>query len=180
MHLVRPLAILVVALALVACGPGASPSAPATTAPPSPSAEPSESASPTAEASPTEAPSPSETTTGEVTVAVADSDLGEILVDAEGRTLYAFTDDTAGEPTCEADCAAAWPPLIVDGEITVGDGLDDGDFSTVESPEGGSQVKVGDWPLYYFAQDEAAGDVNGQGIGDKWFVVGPDGELIRE
>jgi predicted lipoprotein with Yx(FWY)xxD motif len=181
MHSTRLTALVtVVGLVLVACGPGASPSAPASPPAVSPSASPAESASPTAEESPTEEASPSETTSGEVTVAVAESDLGEILVDGEGRTLYAFTDDTAGEPTCSGDCAAAWPALTVDGEIAVGEGLDDSDFSTVDSPEGGTQVKVGDWPLYYFAQDAAAGDVNGQGVGGKWFVVSPSGELIRE
>jgi predicted lipoprotein with Yx(FWY)xxD motif len=185
MHSTRLAAVLaLLALALVACGPGASPSAPTSAPAASPSASPPESASPTAEESPTEEASPTEEETdgasGEVTVAVADSELGEILVDGAGRTLYAFTDDTAGEPTCAGDCAAAWPPLTVDGEISVGEGLDDSDFSTVDSPEGGTQVKVGDWPLYYFAQDQAAGDVNGQGVGGKWFVVSPSGELIRE
>jgi predicted lipoprotein with Yx(FWY)xxD motif len=42
------------------------------------------------------------------------------------------------------------------------------------------QVKVGDWPLYRFANDAAAGDTNGQGVGGVWFVVGPDGELIQQ
>jgi predicted lipoprotein with Yx(FWY)xxD motif len=172
--------LAVVSLALVACGPAASPSAPASSPATSPSAEasPTESASPTAEASPTEDASPTDDT-GAATVMVADSDLGQILVDGEGRTLYAFTDDTAGEPTCAGDCATAWPPLTVSDEITVGESLDDGDFSTVDSTTGETQVKVGEWPLYYFAQDSAAGDVNGQGVGGKWFVVSPSGELIR-
>jgi predicted lipoprotein with Yx(FWY)xxD motif len=41
------------------------------------------------------------------------------------------------------------------------------------------QVKVGELPLYYFAQDAAPGDVNGQGLQDMWYVVSPAGELIR-
>lgn len=171
-RLVGILALLV--FALVACGPAASasPSAPASppatspSAPASPSDGESPSASPTEDASPTDE-------TGAATVMVAESELGDILVDGEGRTLYAFTDDTAGEPTCAGDCANAWPPLTVDGEISVGEGLDDGDFSTVDSTTGDTQVKVGEWPLYYFAQDSAPGDVNGQGVGDKWYVVSP-------
>jgi hypothetical protein len=34
------------------------------------------------------------------------------------------------------------------------------------------------WPLYYFAQDAAPGDVNGQGLNDKWYVVDPAGAAI--
>ena len=34
-------------------------------------------------------------------------------------------------------------------------------------------------PLYYFASDQSPGDTNGQGIGDVWFVVSPQGEAIQ-
>src|ERR1700737_3715431 len=35
-----------------------------------------------------------------------------ILVDAaKGMTLYWFTPDKAGQPTCTAGCLAVWPPL---------------------------------------------------------------------
>jgi predicted lipoprotein with Yx(FWY)xxD motif len=33
--------------------------------------------------------------------------------------------------------------------------------------------------VYYFGGDAAPGDVNGQGIGDVWHVVGADGKPIR-
>jgi Secreted repeat of unknown function len=39
--------------------------------------------------------------------------------------------------------------------------------------------KVGDWTLYYFAQDRAPGDLNGRGVGGVWWVVAPDGTLIE-
>jgi predicted lipoprotein with Yx(FWY)xxD motif len=38
---------------------------------------------------------------------------------------------------------------------------------------------VNGWPLYFFANDAAPGDTNGQGVGDNWFVVGTDGEPIQ-
>ncbi|MGI9028649.1 MAG: COG4315 family predicted lipoprotein [Ilumatobacteraceae bacterium] len=116
---------------------------------------------------------------GDAVVATAESDLGTILVDAEGRTLYAFTPDTEGEPTCVEACAEAWPPAFVEGELAVGD-LDAAAFTLVEHPAGGQQLKAGDWPLYLFAGDAAPGDVNGQGVGGNWFVVTPDGTLIEQ
>ena len=111
---------------------------------------------------------------------VAELDFGPILVDAEGKTLYMFKPDTAGESTCYDDCEANWPPPAVTGDITVGEGLDAATFATVAGTDGSTQVKAGAWPLYYFANDAAAGDVNGQGQGDVWYVVSPTGKPIQE
>lgn len=154
------------ALALAACtSTAASPSPAARTAPPT--------------QAPTSSPDESSPGTGSATVMVATSDLGDILVDGEGRVLYLFTPDGAGTPTCYEGCAQAWPPLLADRDITVGPGLDDSDFSTATRTDGGDQVKIGNWPLYYFASDAAPGDTKGQGVGDKWYVVSPSGEAIK-
>jgi Secreted repeat of unknown function len=51
-------------------------------------------------------------------------------------------------------------------------------WAIVEHPDG-AMLKVGDWPLYYFAQDRAPGDLNGRGVGGVWWVVAPDGTLIE-
>jgi predicted lipoprotein with Yx(FWY)xxD motif len=119
------------------------------------------------------------------TVAAADSSLGKILVDRAGNTLYGFTSDTHGAPTCSGTCAAAWPAATVttsatgDSKPVVGGGLDATLFSVVDGPDGGRQLKAGTWPLYRFSGDAAPGDVNGQGSGGTWFVVGADGKLIK-
>ena len=44
---------------------------------------------------------PSTAGSAPVTVKTAASKLGTILVDAQGRTLYAFTNDSGGMPTCD-------------------------------------------------------------------------------
>ena len=87
--------------------------------------------------------------------------------------------DNGGAPSCYDDCAATWPPLLADGDVAVADGLDAGLFATVARNDGGEQVTVDGWPLYFFANDTAPGDTNGQGVGDRWFVVGPDGAAIQ-
>ena len=112
-----------------------------------------------------------------VALAAAESSLGTVLVDAAGLTLYAFTPDTGGVPTCVDACADAWPPAVVDGEPTV-DGVDAALVTTVEHPAGGTQLVVDGHPLYTFAGDAAPGDVNGHGSGDVWFAVASDGSLI--
>ncbi len=173
--------VLTVLLAtiLAACsgGGGASPSA-AASAPPVASEAPASEA-PASEAPASEAPASQAPAAGGELVTVVESEHGQILADGEGRTLYLFTPDTEGDSTCYDECATNWPPLLAEGEITVGAGLDAADFSTTERTDGGMQVKIGDWPLYYFANDAAAGDTNGQGINDVWYVVSPSGEAIK-
>ena len=113
------------------------------------------------------------------TVRAAQSKLGTILVDGQGRTLYAFTNDSNGSPTCNGACANAWPPVAANGATTPGPGLNAALFSKATRADGSSQLKVGRWPVYHYAGDGAPGDVNGQGSGGTWFVMSPDGSLIR-
>ncbi len=52
-------------------------------------------------------------------------------------------------------------------------------LGTLVRSDGSVQVTYGGWPLYFFAGDEAPGDINGQGVNDVWFVVAPDGTMIE-
>ena len=115
-------------------------------------------------------------TTG-ATVAVASSKLGDILVDGDGRTLYAFTKDQGDQSACSGECATNWPALT--GTATAGAGAGAALLSTSTQANGSSQVTYGGRPLYYFAGDAKPGDTNGQGVGKVWFVVGGDGELVK-
>lgn len=113
-------------------------------------------------------------------VQVVDSaDYGPILADADGFTLYAFTEDSAGTSSCEEGCAEAWPPLTLDG-ADLPEAFDPEVYSVTERGDGETQLVAGDWPLYTYAADAAAGDTTGQGVGDSWFVVTPQGELVQE
>jgi predicted lipoprotein with Yx(FWY)xxD motif len=117
---------------------------------------------------------------GDATVAVGDSNLGEILVDPDGMTLYVFFADENGESTCYDDCEQAWPPLTVDGEPVAGEGVDESLLGTTEREDGALQVTYDDQPLYLFASDTGPGDTKGQGVGDVWYVVAPDGTPIED
>ena len=66
------------------------------------------------------------------------------------------------------------------GPATAGEGADEAMLGTAARPDDGSeQATYNGWPLYYFAQDAAPGDTNGQGIGENWWVVDPaTGEAI--
>src|SRR5688572_10856191 len=45
----------------------------------------------------------------------ANPQLGNILVDAEGLTLYVFDNDKGGTIACNEDCTTAWPPVLLEG-----------------------------------------------------------------
>jgi len=112
-------------------------------------------------------------------VSAAESPLGETLVDADGRTLYAFTKDKDGESSCYGDCAVTWPALTVQGDPAAGDGVESSLLATAERKDGSAQVTYKGMPLYYFSGDQQPGDANGQGVGGSWFTVAPDGALVR-
>lgn len=109
------------------------------------------------------------------TIKVASSDLGEILVDAKGRTLYLYTPDgdDIDESQCTGGCASAWPPLTAK-KARVGKGLD-ASFVTVNAAR---QVAYNNHLLYTYGGDSTKGDTNGQGVGGVWYVVGVDGSAI--
>ncbi|MGB3585542.1 MAG: fasciclin domain-containing protein [Tunicatimonas sp.] len=110
-------------------------------------------------------------TTSAPTVQLSENDeFGEILVDAEGNTLYLFTPDVNGESACAGGCIERWPVFYTE-ELTVGEGLDTADFSMITRADGASQTTYKGWPLYYFQNDAAPGDVAGDGLGDAWFVA---------
>lgn len=113
------------------------------------------------------------------TVGTTESDLGVMLVDSEGRTLYVFLNDEENTSNCTGACLDNWPPLFAESADASGD-VDGALLGTTTSNEAGeAQVTYAGRPLYYFAADTGPGDTNGQGVGDVWFVVGVDGEPIR-
>ncbi len=111
------------------------------------------------------------TTGGEATVRFEENDdFGAILVDAQGRSLYVFTPDVKGESVCVDGCSERWPVFYTE-DLIVGEGLDTDDFGTIDRPDGSQQTTYKGWPLYLFQNDAEPGDVEGDGVGDVWFVA---------
>lgn len=107
-------------------------------------------------------------------VQVADTALGPVLVGPNGMTLYLFTADSEGSPTCEGACADLWPP-VVDDAPAAGERIDETLLGTAQRADGSSQVTYAGQPLYRYAEDSEPGDVTGHGVNDVWFAVAPDG-----
>ena len=173
--LAAPLLGLTLVLAACSSSGGAATAAPSA----APASEAPASAAPSESAA--ASPSASAAAGGAVTVNLATTSLGSVLTGADGKTLYVFTPDaaSAGKSVCNGDCAAAWPPLLGDAAPTLGTGLEADDFTTITRDDGATQIAFYGMPLYYFAADAAAGDVKGQGLNDKWYVVDAEGKAIK-
>ncbi len=106
--------------------------------------------------------------------------VGKVLVAANGRTLYLFTADKSKKSACYGQCAMYWPPLIAETP-TAATGLKASLVGTTKRKDGKLQVTYGGHPLYFFAQDKKADDVNGQGFvhfGGAWWVVSAAGKKV--
>ncbi|MGC0328226.1 putative lipoprotein with Yx(FWY)xxD motif [Streptomyces sp. SAI-170] len=116
---------------------------------------------------------------GKLAVAT-NAELGQVLTDSAGRTLYRFDQDTAEPPktNCDGDCATAWPPVLAD-DASAGEGVDPALLGEVARPDGSKQLTVGGWPAYRYAKDVNPGDTNGQGVKGTWFALAPDGKKAK-
>ncbi|MBL1292060.1 SCO0930 family lipoprotein [Streptomyces sp. NPDC057067] len=108
-----------------------------------------------------------------------DPELGNIVVDKRGMTVYRFKKDSAWpmKSACTGDCLKKWPVVApvpkndVDGVTTKG-------FVTFDRPDGIQQQSLDCWPVYTFSGDAEPGDTNGQGVGGTWYAVSPDAKLV--
>jgi predicted lipoprotein with Yx(FWY)xxD motif len=72
--------------------------------------------------------------------------IGNVLVDASGRTVYELVGDSTAHPTCTGACLSIWPPVKTNG----------------------TQVVVNGHPVYTFVSDTASGQTKGQNFTDQW------------
>ena len=80
-------------------------------------------------------------------------------------------DNTNGTTGTASDCSP---------EAMAGEGVDVTLLGTITRDDGSTQVTYNGWPLYYFHEDMAAGDTNGQGVEGVWFLVSPEGEAVEQ
>ncbi|RKR86326.1 secreted repeat protein with Y-X4-D motif [Micromonospora pisi] len=103
-------------------------------------------------------------------------ELGPVVLDGQGFTLYRFDNDSPQPPTstCTDACAMRWPPVLVSEKITF-QNLDPTALGAVNRADGTQQVTVGGWPVYRFTDDQVPGQILGQGTEGIWFAIAPDG-----
>jgi predicted lipoprotein with Yx(FWY)xxD motif len=101
-------------------------------------------------------------------------DLGAFFVGPEGMTLYTFDRDAQDTSNCAGPCLERWPALTVESaDALTTDPAIAGEFATIEREDGALQVTHNGRPLYYWANDAAAGDATGHYVGRVWWVAAP-------
>jgi predicted lipoprotein with Yx(FWY)xxD motif len=116
-------------------------------------------------------------------VKVGPSNLGRVLVDAHGKTLYIWAHDKGSKSTCYGDCAEYWPPLQTRGKPLASGGARSALLGTSRRSDGRIQVTYAGHPLYYFVQDVKAGQTKGEGLtgfGGRWDPVSAAGIAVRK
>jgi predicted lipoprotein with Yx(FWY)xxD motif len=108
--------------------------------------------------------------------------IGAVLTNGNGRTLYVFTPEKGGKVVCTGGCASTWPPLLLGSrpKPTATSRIHPDLIGTVPNPAGGTIVTYAGWPLHTYASDTAPRQANGQGIGGKWYVISPSGQVITK
>jgi predicted lipoprotein with Yx(FWY)xxD motif len=122
------------------------------------------------------------------TLAQTSGPVGQYLTNQTGRSLYIFQGDTpnSGTSTCNGQCSLVWPPLLVPNNQTpqAATGINSSLVGTIQRSNAGvtsTQATYNGWPLYFYAQDTAPGQTNGQGInsfGHNWYLISPAGSPL--
>jgi predicted lipoprotein with Yx(FWY)xxD motif len=106
--------------------------------------------------------------------------VGDILSTGSGRTVYAFSLDSAHHSACRNPCASVWPALTYT-KLTLGAGVAQSKVGVVIRPDGDKQVTYGGHPLYVYTGDTSAQEINGDGItsyGGTWHAVLVSGATV--
>ncbi|MDQ2812070.1 MAG: hypothetical protein M3Z75_09370 [Actinomycetota bacterium] len=99
-------------------------------------------------------------------------ELGVVLANLRGMTLYRFITESGGKVACAGACLKTWRPLRVEAGAALRlPPLIKGKLGQVARPDGGSQVTFDGWPLYTYAGDRQPSDTFGNGKNGTWFAV---------
>jgi predicted lipoprotein with Yx(FWY)xxD motif len=115
-------------------------------------------------------------------VKVGSSNLGRVLVDAHGKTLYIWAHDKGSRSTCYGNCAGYWPPLLTRGTPVAASGAKAMLLGTSRRSDGRTQVTYAGHPLYYFVKDTKAGQTTGEGLtgfGGRWDPISATGAAVH-
>jgi len=92
---------------------------------------------------------------------------GKVYGDAGGRTLYTSDRDTRpGKSACVDACTRTWKPLAaawIAGPV--------GDWSAIPRDDGSRQWAYKGKPLYTYAGDHKAGEINGADLDGAWRIL---------
>jgi predicted lipoprotein with Yx(FWY)xxD motif len=112
------------------------------------------------------------------------TELGKILVNAAGFTVYRFTRDPRNKDTCMGveNCSEIWPPLLTSGHPIAGAGVKKSLLSSIRLPNGKRQVTYAGHPLYLYSPSTERGETSYVGFssyGGTWYAVNAAGNYVK-
>ena len=112
------------------------------------------------------------------------TNVGTILVNGQGFTLYAFTRDSRNHDACAqmSGCLGAWPALTSSAKPVAGKGVRAGLIGTITLRGGAKQVTYAGHPLYTYVGDSGPGStfyVNIFQFGGRWPAMNAAGAEIK-
>ncbi|MFD3718885.1 SCO0930 family lipoprotein [Streptomyces sp. NPDC058674] len=107
-------------------------------------------------------------------------ELGNILVDGQGRTLYRFDKDSAWPMKfgCLGACLDTWKPAEPVDKAKIA-GIANELVGSVKRPDGSEQLTIDCWPVYLFTGDKKPGDITGHNNKGLWFAVTDKGKKAK-
>lgn len=93
--------------------------------------------------------------------------IGDVLTTPDGMTVYAYSKEAAGSPSCYGRCAEHWSAVLAPARAEAS-----GDLTLVDRIDGSKQWAFKDMALYTYDGDNAPGDVKGDKYDEgAWHVV---------
>jgi len=118
------------------------------------------------------------------TLKLRNTDVGKILVNGRGFTLYAFTKDRRNRDNCAHvnGCLSVWP--VVSGTVKpiLGPGVRRSLVGTITLKNGKKQLTYGGHPLYTYVADSGPAEtsyVNFFQFGGRWPAVNAAGGEVK-
>jgi len=112
------------------------------------------------------------------------TEIGKVLVDSSGFTVYRFSKDPRNSDTCVriSGCTNLWPPVMSSGRPVAGPGVRAALLSTIKLPGGGRQVTYAGHPLYRYSAATEKGEtgyVGAQQFGGIWYALNAAGRSVK-
>ena len=103
-------------------------------------------------------------------------EVGLILYDISGHTLYTFDKDKGAASTCYGACAKSWPPALTEGKPRAEGVALPGKVGMTKRSDGTIQMTYAGHPLYTHVGDEPVEITGGEAFGGEWYGIRPSGE----
>ncbi|MFJ3961830.1 SCO0930 family lipoprotein [Streptomyces sp. NPDC090036] len=112
--------------------------------------------------------------------AVQNAELGTLVEDADGKTLYRFDKDSAWPMKigCVDACTDTWKPAKPVDKDKV-NGIAPELIGKVKRPDGTEQLTIDCWPVYSFTGDKEPGDTTGHNNKGLWFAITDKGKKAK-